>query len=501
MIADADTRSQTLDHGSEKQAATVRIDSTTDCGTRLPSFNDFSPGLIPDIRQILALVDGAPTDEIITRIPTAAPTVTVLQRRKNVLITLASLGFVERDGPNVSITPTGKEIRDAPDRLTAIRTMCRHVIEKRNGFAILRAVDALDRSDTHATKKSLQRQLELDGITDLSNATTDHTTLANWMCEAGLLKRTSQGYRLSEHGMNSALGFGTADLAAMEKLTEQQRLFARELKRRSIIQPEEAWMQAGEVFDACAAMRPALFNNHDQMRAKVTLPLEEAGWIEFDHTKSKGTGRGGKGGWIRPGKTLNAIPVDDLLPQYLDLVPNDLRAKLSTPPSLVRAMLPDPDTGVRGLGLELVALRMAIDLGLRPAGFRLRASETTGGTEIDLMAEDRHRGYILWTFQCKNTASNVTASHVAKEVGIATTLRSHIIVMVSTAGFSRPALDYAAETARNTPLQFIFIDGDELGRYLEHGADWLVKHVSRCTERTARIKTLRDAGVPAYASA
>jgi hypothetical protein len=137
---------------------------------------------------------------------------------------------------------------------------------------------------SNVTKESIQRATELDGTTDLAIAKTDHTTLVNRTCEAGVLYRTSEASRSSKAAPEAGLGLGIEGLDAIERLTEQQRMFVRELKRRSVVLPNGGWILAGHVFDACAAMRPALFDIRGQMRAKVTRPLEVAGWIEFDHT-------------------------------------------------------------------------------------------------------------------------------------------------------------------------------------------------------------------------
>jgi hypothetical protein len=464
---------------------------------RLPSFNDFSPELIPNIREILKLfTPGANIGAIHSGILAYAPTLTNLQRQKNVVITLRNLGLIVEAGGTILPTGTGEAVRDAADQQQAALAMCTHIILHLNGLALLRAIDALDRSSVQVTKKTLQKQLEADGITDLSNATTDHTTLANWMVTAGLLQRTSRTYLLSDAGMQAGLGFGIAGLGAMEALSEQQRIYVRELKRRSLTMAIGQYVLAGDIFDECAESRPALFDNQDQMRAAITDPLIADGWIELDASRFRGTGRGGKGGWIRPGPTLISIPVEDLLPQYLDGIPTDLRDKLATPLPAIKSMLDDPDKNVRGLGLELLALRMVVDLGLKPSGFRLRANNTTGGTEVDLVAEGRRLAFTRWTFQCKHTRGNVNVSQVAKEVGIATHMRSHVIVMVSTAGFSGPAMTFAAGVTKNTPLQFVMVKGEDLQKYLRSGADWLAKHVERWVERNATIKALGDDMTP-----
>ncbi|WP_164311542.1 hypothetical protein, partial [Streptococcus pneumoniae] len=71
----------------------------------------------------------------------------------------------------------------------AARRIVRHIVDTRNGIAIIDAVRSLNSRGEQISKDSLKRELETIGIEGLSNATTDHTTLLNWMIEAGLFAR------------------------------------------------------------------------------------------------------------------------------------------------------------------------------------------------------------------------------------------------------------------------------------------------------------------------
>jgi Restriction endonuclease len=122
------------------------------------------------------------------------------------------------------------------------------------------------------------------------------------------------------------------------------------------------------------------------------------------------------------------------------------------------------------LGLELLVLRIILDLRLNPRGFRLR-SKNTAYAEVDVAAEGDHLMFSRWTFQCKKIQqdNNVGLGDVAKEVGIAVYMKAHVIVMVSTGGFSSEALAYAREISQATPLQFLFLNGKVIRDYLENG--------------------------------
>ena len=68
---------------------------------------------------------------------------------------------------------------------------------------------------------------------------------------------------------------------------------------------------------------------------------------------------------------------------------------------------------------------------------------------------------------------------VAKEVGLAIYSRSHVVAMVTTSDFSREALKYAREITTSTHLQFVFITGALIERYLAGGPAVLLDHVTR----------------------
>ena len=80
-----------------------------------------------------------------------------------------------------------------------------------------------------------------------------------------------------------------------------------------------------------------------------------------------------------------------------------------------------------------------------------------------------------WTFQCKRieATKNVSLGDVAKEVGLAIYMKAHVIVMVSTGGFSSEALAYAKEITKATHLQFVFLNGKIITEYLNKGASTL----------------------------
>jgi hypothetical protein len=70
--------------------------------------------------------------------------------------------------------------------------------------------------------------------------------------------------------------------------------------------------------------------------------------------------------------------------------------------------LQSDDTGIKGLALETLAVRILYELGLTPVAFRERGSDNDGA-EVDLIAEGADTHFHRWMVQCKN----VSKVHVA----------------------------------------------------------------------------------------
>src|SRR5207248_1337258 len=164
----------------------------------------------------------------------------------------------------------------------------------------------------------------------------------------------------------------------------------------------------------------------------------------------------------------------------------ELRPKLNTSLAEIEANLKSRDKHVKGVALELLALRIATDAGLTPLRFRLRAAQTSGA-EVDLVAEGVHLHFSRWLFQCKNT-KKVEVADAAKEVGMAVLLRAHVIVLVTTGRFTDTVRTYARDIMDLEPLQIILIDADVLAKYRVGGLAALMDFLHLEATEAMRLK-------------
>ncbi|WP_174273699.1 restriction endonuclease [Sphingomonas bacterium] len=453
---------------------------------RLPSFNDFSPGIIKDVRRPLEILERlAPDMSAIVAEWDGAFFASAGNKRAstNIPATLNSLGLMTRQP--LALTDVGKAILAAPDATEAAQRMISHIVATGNGMAIVDAVRSLNRRGEDLTKASLKRELEVGGIQGLSNATTDHTTLLNWMVLAGLFTKDGRGNpEPVDAVMKAVLGISDSERSGFAELPLNQQIFIRVLRRLAETNGGTE-TPAKQVIDECLREHRARFDE-DQIRSKIINPLIDAGWVEVPAGPSV-TGRGGKSGVIIPSAKLMGIPITSVLPDFDQIIPSDLRAKIDLPRAEVQQLLESRDTYERGLGLELLALKMILDIGLEPRAFRLR-SRDTAHAEVDLTAEGKNLLFSRWNFQCKCITNRVSLGDVAKEVGLAIYSKAHVVAVVTTSDFSSEAIAYVREITQATHLQFLLINGVIVKGYLDKGASVLLDYVAANAARVMAQK-------------
>lgn len=440
---------------------------------RIPSFNDFSPVILKqDIRTCLAAIRdaGGDDDAVISKWANQYFNGTKNGRSKtNIPATLRSTGLTTGKRP-MELSDFGRAVLDAPTALEATQRFCAGIIRDRNGDVLLSAVASLRKRNETISKESLKAELQLAGIEGLSTNTTDHTTLKNWFIEGQIL--AADGVP-NDSLLKSLVGISAAEMDDWASLSLPQQLFLQQLIREHLV--GSGPFLAKNLFRPCVEKYPHLFDGA-QFARQITKPLVAGGWIEVSGLG--GGAHGGKSGRICGTSKLLAIPIERAVPDFDSAVPAELRSKLNMPLEEIKQNLRSKDKNVGGLALELLVLRMVIDLGLEPRNFRLRSAQS-GHAEVDLLAEGAHLMFSRWTFQCKRyekSTTKVGLSDVAKEVGIALYTKSHVIAMVTTSGFSADARKYADVMSEATSLQFLFIDGKAIDEYLSEGKERLLEH-------------------------
>ena len=292
-----------------------------------------------------------------------------------------------------------------------------------------------------------------------------------WLGEAGLV---SDDWVIDPLALQRLGMPVTADVVAWRSLTREQHETVQTLRIRALGNPLP--IQSAELLDLLR-QRGVEFEEA-QVAKQIYAPLIKAGFITQD---VKTGGRGAKGGTILLtdyGLNLDASLIDGL---ELGNVPPDLQRGLRRSTVEILADLNSSDTHTKGIALELLSLRMTADLGLLPAEMRLRSART-GGAEVDLVAEGAHLHFSRWLIQCKNQTQPVGIGVLAKEVGMATLLKAHVVVIVTTGKFASTVRDYARKAAEDTAFQVILLDGASLGSYRSGGSAALRSELRGCAQ-------------------
>jgi len=458
---------------------------------RLPSFNDFSPVILEGgLRPCLQIIKNGGGDPAIILAWAKLYFKGVENKRSstNIPATLRSIGLINESRP-LTLSSAGEAILNATSDAEANEAFCSHILKERNGKLVIEALASLRKRHVSISKVSLKNELVGLGVTGLSNNTTDHSTLKNWLIHAGLVSAEGDPNDLA---IKRILGISTVEIDAFKSLSLGQQVFLQLLRKR--YEGSSGPFLVSALFRECMENQPHLFDEA-QFAKKIRQPLVNGGWVSVEGLAS-GV-HGGRSGKVEGTKKLLDIPISEVIPDFDQVVPADLRAKLNTPLDKLAIDLFGNNKHKAGFALELLALRMIMDLGLEPRNFRLRSAQTAYA-EVDLIAESSQLLFSRWTFQCKRygreTATKLSLADVAKEVGIAIFAKAHVIVMVTTTSFSRDAKEYALEVTRATHLQFVFVDGTLIDKYLKVGRDALWTHFQANAKQV--MNTKRDQPLP-----
>jgi hypothetical protein len=403
---------------------------------------------------------------------------------------MLNYGLLETLDNPLILSGLAREICEATDPLGVFAA---HMLTECHGLELVHLAQAVRRRDGVATNSAVLDELRACGY-QTSTGTTDHTKMRQWLEAAGVVKfdRTG-GWVVNSTRLDELVGVQDGDVVLWGSLTPPQQavvtiLRMREFGNRTPIPVRELLellRQHGVEF------------NEKQVAGQVTRPLVERGLIR--HIIERAGGQGSKSGTVEltpKGKHLQIELIGGL---ELGVVPADLQVGLHKRTREILDELYSANKGVKGTALELLALRMSADLGLIPADMRLRSSQT-GGAEVDLVAEGAHLHFSRWLIQCKNTPSGtVDLGVLAKELGMATLLRAHVVVIVTTGSFATTVRAFARQAAESTAVQVVLIDAKTLKRYRDSGVGGLRQELHHFA-REALVRKRKQLGGGVIAS-
>ena len=450
---------------------------------KLPNMNEFSPGVVGELRPLLDAVHRHTGDRValVHDIATSTPRIRAtrdekqrLNRASNVLIGMSQCGLV--DLKTNTLTGLGEDLRNTRSDADLYGAFARHLLVACHGEDLVDSIESIRERGESVSLQSIRVELRSRGFAVTENAG-DASKIRQWLSKAGIM---DDDWSTDDRAMDQLVGVTASGLATWRALSRAERAFLEQLRR--LDGDQDGWVGVRVAKNLTEEQYGRSVFPEGRLRDAVLAPLESAGWIE---ARGRGGGRGGDSGQVRATEKLSKVQIPIRVDATIG-IPPDLRSRLATPLPTIFTTLQSHDTHEKGIALELLALRLVRDLGLFPVAFRLRGV-TTRGAEVDLVADGLHLHYSRWLFQCKNT-STVRVEDIAKEAGMALVLRAHVIVMVTTGTFSRTVTEYANGLAESSPLQAVLLDRKVLGDYRTRGGSAVIDYLRQSAHNVLRLK-------------
>lgn len=446
----------------------------------IPFSSEFSPSIVELQRALELAVDNAGD---VTAIESAyrrewfeSRKTTDANKRKlamNVRLGLQNYGLLGRDG---HLTEVGKSILNAATDTSRYEILGKHILLNLNGSVFVQTIREMQMAGETITLPSLRKALETRGI-HTSPANKSMSIMKLWLAKAGVFK-AGRGYEVDVARYESLIGLGTADIVALADLPKPQRAYLMALAAIVDRRP----VMAGDVRKLAEQAFGGQYNEK-QLPKDVLYPLRDAGFITLQRTGGRG-----KPFLVEATTKFDADVLTPLLSQYDLAVTPGLLAMIRRPLSEIVAELGSQDKHIKGLALEALAFRIMWLIGLRYQGTRVTGAETAGA-EVDLIFDSLILAYNRWQIQCKNTG-RVSLDDVAKEVGLASFLKTTAITVVSTGKISRTARQYANSIMGSSNLAIILMDEHDIESILKDPTSILVI-LYREAEHACQLKPLR----------
>lgn len=354
----------------------------------------------------------------------------VIQALQNYLL------MVVDDSGRVHLSEIGVGLQGRPGA-ELDEAFARHILTRCNGYRLVEEIWRLELSAQKPRLEELARRL------DRNSTSKSISSMRAWLARAGVFP--SSGYIVNEERVEQLLGAGYRGVLRLDAAQTEFLLAARALSKMS-----GAQLLAAPDVRRLAALRGASQISSKSL-ARFVKDLADFGVLELTDKRRTSGGSQTVFRLAPPQLALSDDELYGLSRQSSSLI--DLK---SLPPiSEVLSQLSEGSAEARGIIGELLAVHVCLLLGLRVVGWRTRQP-----VEVDLTAT-RPVGlsYQRWYIQVKNTAEDVAADRVDRELGVAAGMgASHILFVVPRARMTRAAAAEIATKNRLTHLHIYALD-------------------------------------------
>lgn len=398
----------------------------------------------------------------------------------NCLLSLNAYGLITlaNKGKEYAVTKLAKDLIAMKDDIDGVhRHFAVHILTDREGLLLARLIENIRARDEQVTLEYLGEEMNDLGI-DIPPNSTYISTMRSWLAQAGVFRNT--GYEVNWDAIYDLLKVDADTIDDLYSLTPEQKYFLRSMVNLSVTE----FMPSNKVAKHTRSVYKIRLTTKNLV-LDILEPLQMVGLVETQKTT---TGRGAKPHLVRLSeKAQNEIlhPLIENLAQVMELTTGEL----NRPFAEVVAELDHPEIHIRGKALELLAVWIIRLLGLRFSKWRLRSFRETGGGEVDVLAASDRIVYNRWQIQCKNVSHDVTIDVVAKEVGLTFLTRADVVMLVSTAHFTREAVNFANQVNNNSRYYVILLERDDVQTIVDDRTK-IVDILDRKARRTFAVREL-----------
>ncbi len=393
----------------------------------------------------------------------------------NTKLSMIAYGIIDRDA---RLTDFGRSLYDLGQDESALYTeLAKHILKNLHGVTLIQCVIDMQTGAENVTLEKLRTWLDERGI-NFPRGGKHPSIMRLWLEKAGVFVNE---WRIDEARLREVLDLSTEEIEILAAFTPEQRAYLKTLANLPVPGP-----YASNDVEKLAAATYGTDFSEKALPKTVLYPLRDAGYINLERG-TKEHGRGAKPFLVTATDKLVADVVTPLLEQLEQQTRSDLRPFLRKPLAAILEELTASDTHTRGLALEALAFKLMRLVDLDYFATRLRGA-ATGGAEVDLIFQSARLVFARWQVQCKNT-SRVSLDDVAKEVGLTHTLKSNVIVIVSTGEIGNEARKYANKVMADCNLCIVMVDRTDIDRIKEDPTA-IVDVFSREAQHAMRIKEL-----------
>jgi len=363
------------------------------------------------------------------------------------------------------------------DYVTLVNALAKYILLHKFGLTLIECIRDMESASAKITLTSLRKWLDDRGI-HFPRGGRHPSTMRLWLEEAKIFYDT---WRINEKKLEIIIGAPLSNILELSLLSEEQRSFLRTLSNIYENKP----LLSNEIEKLATATYGTKFNEKN-LPKQVLYPLQDKGYITLTRGTKK-RGRGAKPFYVEFTEKLERDIIEPMLIQIDKQIHVEIRPYLRKSFDELLVEMKSSNRYLKGLALEALAFKVMRLLGLEYISTRLRGSQT-GGAEVDLIFESTQPVFTRWQVQCKNTRS-VRLNDIAKEVGLTFSLKSNVVVIISTGKIGPEARKYSNTVMTDTNLDIVLIDSSDM-EIIKENPPSIVDIMFRESKHTSHIKKL-----------